>query len=83
VSHRGDHRDEVVQFSFTNRAAIYTKGSSSSTTRAARATVGIWTPAVRTIRTTWRALDERSRRDVIAYIKTFSPRFATEKPQDD
>ncbi len=31
---------------------------------------------------TWRALDERSRRDVIAYIKTFSPRFATEKPQD-
>jgi mono/diheme cytochrome c family protein len=31
---------------------------------------------------TWRALDERSRRDVIAYIKTFSTRFATEKPQD-
>ena len=31
---------------------------------------------------TWRALDERARRDVIAYIKTFSPRFATEKPQD-
>jgi mono/diheme cytochrome c family protein len=31
---------------------------------------------------TWRALDERSRRDVIAYIKTFSRRFATEKPQD-
>jgi mono/diheme cytochrome c family protein len=31
---------------------------------------------------TWRALDERSRRDVIAYIKTFSPRFATEKPLD-
>jgi hypothetical protein len=31
---------------------------------------------------TWRVLDERSRRDVIAYIKTFSPRFATEKPQD-
>jgi len=30
---------------------------------------------------TWRALDERSRRDVIAYIKTFSQRFATEKPQ--
>jgi mono/diheme cytochrome c family protein len=30
---------------------------------------------------TWRAIDERSRRDVIAYIKTFSPRFATEKPQ--
>jgi mono/diheme cytochrome c family protein len=31
---------------------------------------------------TWRAIDERSRRDVIAYIKTFSTRFATEKPQD-
>ena len=31
---------------------------------------------------TWRALDERSRRDVIAYIKTFSPRFATEKTED-
>jgi len=31
---------------------------------------------------TWKVLDERSRRDVIAYIKTFSPRFATEKPQD-
>jgi mono/diheme cytochrome c family protein len=31
---------------------------------------------------TWRALDEASRRDVIAYIKTFSPRFAAEKPQD-
>lgn len=31
---------------------------------------------------TWRALDERSRRDVIAYIKTFSPRFKAEKPQD-
>src|SRR6202162_2129315 len=30
---------------------------------------------------TWRALDERSRRDVIAYIKTFSPRFGTEQPQ--
>ncbi len=30
---------------------------------------------------TWKVLDERSRRDVIAYIKTFSPRFATEKPQ--
>ena len=30
---------------------------------------------------TWRTLDERSRRDVIAYIKTFAPRFATEKPQ--
>jgi mono/diheme cytochrome c family protein len=30
---------------------------------------------------TWKALDERSRRDVIAYIKTFSPRFATEAPQ--
>jgi mono/diheme cytochrome c family protein len=31
---------------------------------------------------TWQALDERSRRDVIAYIKTFSPRFATEKPEN-
>jgi mono/diheme cytochrome c family protein len=31
---------------------------------------------------TWRTLDERSRRDVIAYIKTFSSRFATEKPQE-
>src|SRR6202048_172606 len=31
---------------------------------------------------TWRVLDERSRRDVIAYIKTFSSRFASEKPQD-
>jgi mono/diheme cytochrome c family protein len=31
---------------------------------------------------TWKVLDERSRRDVIAYIKTFSSRFATEKPQD-
>jgi mono/diheme cytochrome c family protein len=30
----------------------------------------------------WRSLDETSRSDVIAYIKTFSPRFATEKPQD-
>src|ERR1700686_784309 len=30
---------------------------------------------------TWKVLDERSRRDVIAYIKAFSPRFATEKPQ--
>ena len=30
---------------------------------------------------TWRALDDRSRRDVIAYIKTFSPRFTTEKPE--
>jgi cytochrome c oxidase cbb3-type subunit 2 len=30
---------------------------------------------------TWRALDERSRLDVIAYIKTFAPRFATEQPQ--
>jgi cytochrome c oxidase cbb3-type subunit I/II len=30
---------------------------------------------------TWSALDERSRRDVIAYIKTFAPRFATEKPE--
>ncbi len=29
----------------------------------------------------WRSLDDRSREDVIAYIKTFSPRFATEKPQ--
>lgn len=29
----------------------------------------------------WRSLDERSRGDVIAYIKTFSPRFATEQPQ--
>src|SRR5882724_11738179 len=25
---------------------------------------------------TWKVLDERSRRDVIAYVKTFSPRFA-------
>src|SRR6266702_4571054 len=31
---------------------------------------------------TWKVLDERSRRDVIAYIKAFSPRFAVEKPQD-
>ena len=31
---------------------------------------------------TWRAIDERSRIDVIAYIKTFSTRFATEKPQE-
>jgi cytochrome c oxidase cbb3-type subunit I/II len=30
----------------------------------------------------WRSFDQRSREDVIAYIKTFSPRFATEKPQD-
>ncbi len=30
----------------------------------------------------WRSLGETSRQDVIAYIKTFSPRFATEKPQD-
>jgi cytochrome c oxidase cbb3-type subunit I/II len=30
----------------------------------------------------WRSLDDKSRGDVIAYIKTFSPRFATEKPQD-
>jgi cytochrome c oxidase cbb3-type subunit 2 len=30
----------------------------------------------------WRSLDERSRQDVIAYIKTFSRRFANEKPQD-
>jgi cytochrome c oxidase cbb3-type subunit 2 len=29
----------------------------------------------------WRSLDAISRGDVIAYIKTFSPRFATEKPQ--
>jgi cytochrome c oxidase cbb3-type subunit 2 len=29
----------------------------------------------------WQSLGERSRSDVIAYIKTFSPRFATEKPQ--
>jgi len=29
----------------------------------------------------WRALDDRQRGDVIAYIKTFAPRFATEKPQ--
>jgi cytochrome c oxidase cbb3-type subunit 2 len=31
---------------------------------------------------TWKAVDEQSRHDVIAYIKTFSPRFASEKPQD-
>ncbi len=31
---------------------------------------------------TWRTLDDRSRRDVIAYIKTFSPRFAREAPED-
>jgi mono/diheme cytochrome c family protein len=31
---------------------------------------------------TWRTLDGRSRRDVIAYIKTFSPRFATEVPEE-
>jgi cytochrome c oxidase cbb3-type subunit 2 len=30
----------------------------------------------------WRSLDATAREDVIAYIKTFSPRFATEKPQD-
>jgi cytochrome c oxidase cbb3-type subunit I/II len=30
---------------------------------------------------TWRTLDDRSRHDVIAYIKTFSTRFATETPQ--
>jgi cytochrome c oxidase cbb3-type subunit 2 len=30
----------------------------------------------------WRSLDQRSREDVIAYIKTFAPRFASEKPQD-
>jgi len=29
---------------------------------------------------TWYAIGRRQRRDVIAYIKTFSPRFATEKP---
>jgi mono/diheme cytochrome c family protein len=29
----------------------------------------------------WNALGHRQRIDVIAYIKTFSPRFATEKPQ--
>ena len=29
----------------------------------------------------WDALGHRQRLDVIAYIKTFSPRFATEKPQ--
>jgi len=29
----------------------------------------------------WRSLDDRSRGDVIAYIKTFSPRFASEQPQ--
>jgi mono/diheme cytochrome c family protein len=30
----------------------------------------------------WKVLDARSKLDVIAYIKTFSPRFKTEKPQD-
>jgi len=30
---------------------------------------------------TWFAIGQRSRRDVTAYIKTFSPRFETEKPQ--
>jgi len=30
----------------------------------------------------WGFLGERSREDVIAYIKTFSPQFATEKAQD-
>src|SRR6202166_5423904 len=30
---------------------------------------------------TWKVLDERSRRDVIAYIKTFAPRFSHDKPQ--
>ena len=30
---------------------------------------------------TWQAIGARSRRDVIAYIKTFAPRFASEKPQ--
>ena len=29
----------------------------------------------------WNALGHRQRVDVIAYIKTFSPRFATKKPQ--
>lgn len=29
----------------------------------------------------WRSLDDQSRRDVIAYIKTFSSRFASEKPE--
>jgi mono/diheme cytochrome c family protein len=31
---------------------------------------------------TWKSIDEQSRHDVIAYIKTFSPRFTSEKPQD-
>ncbi len=31
---------------------------------------------------TWQSIDERSRHDVIAYIKTFSPRFKDEKPQE-
>ena len=30
---------------------------------------------------TWFAIGEHNRRDVIAYIKTFSPRWQTEKPQ--
>jgi mono/diheme cytochrome c family protein len=30
----------------------------------------------------WRAIGERSRKDVIAYIKTFSARWESEKPQD-
>jgi cytochrome c oxidase cbb3-type subunit 2 len=30
----------------------------------------------------WKWLDARSRRDVIAYIKTFSPRFNTERPEE-
>lgn len=30
---------------------------------------------------TWKVLDERSRRDVITYIKTFAPRFKEEQPQ--
>ncbi len=30
----------------------------------------------------WFAIGERSRRDVIAYIKTFSPRWKTETPED-
>jgi len=31
---------------------------------------------------TWKWIDQRSRTDVIAYIKTFSTRFGTEKPAD-
>jgi mono/diheme cytochrome c family protein len=30
----------------------------------------------------WKWIDARSRRDVIAYIKTFAPRFTAEKPQE-